>query len=81
MATVSITFFELMLIFAILMVVISLFNLTKSRQLLTKEILAEARTTAYFNEIVHGINVIKMKGGEEYIYNIWNSFFKNKWKQ
>lgn len=78
MDTVSLTFFELMLIFAILIVVISLFNLTKSRQLLTKEILAEARTTAYFNEIVHGINVIKMKGGEEYIYNIWNSFFKKQ---
>lgn len=78
MTTISCSFTGIMLLFASIMILIALFNIKKSKQLLTKEIMEEANATAFFNEIVRGINLIKMKGGEQHIYNLWNQFFEKQ---
>lgn len=75
MMTISAKYLIIMLTLAIIMAVFSILGIKKSRELLTKEVVEEASATAYFNEIVHAINIVKMKGNEDYIFNVWDDLF------
>lgn len=80
MLSISPKFFGIIMLFALVMGGFSFVSVRKSRELLTKEVVEEASATAFFNEMVRGINIVKMKGNEEYIYEDWNNHFLRQMK-
>lgn len=65
-------------IIAIIIIIISIFNVVKGQEYIAKEVMEEARTSSFFNELVHAMKVIKIKGSEKETYNKWNTYFEKQ---
>ena len=63
---------------AIVIIIISIFNVMKGQEYIAKEVMEEARTSSFFNELVHAIKIVKVKGSEEEVFNKWNTYFEKQ---
>lgn len=71
-------FAVLMDMLAIVIIIISIFNVIKGQEYIAKEVMEEARTSSFFNELVHAMKIVKIKGSEAEVFDKWNIYFRKQ---
>lgn len=71
-------FAVIMDILAVIIIFLSMFNVIKGQEYIAKEVMEEARTSSFFNELVHAIKIVKLKGSEKEVFDKWNIYFEKQ---
>lgn len=59
-------------------VLVSLLNINKNKKLQSKEVAEQANATNYFTEIARAAGIVKIKGAEENINDVWKELFSKQ---